>query len=100
MKNTLYSSAQVIIIASGETYTLKEDEVYLNDQIYKKADLEIAMHGNDELAVDTDVMVGIDKRDGVKNFPADYTQYSNWTIDSVVQTTLSLCIENINTAIL
>ena len=38
------------------------------DQIYKKADLEIAMHGNDALAVDTDVMVGIDKRDGVKNY--------------------------------
>jgi hypothetical protein len=53
--NTLFTSAQVITIAVGETYTLKADEVMINNSIYRKVDLEITMNRNGTLAVAEDV---------------------------------------------
>ncbi len=99
IKNTLFSTAQVVTLATGQTYTLKSDEVMLNNQIYKKGDLEIAFYNNTATATPSDVKVGIQKRDGSRNLPADFSEFGEWEIDTVTQTTLALCIENINTAL-
>ncbi len=51
--NALFSSGQVVTIATAETYTVKSDEVFLNDQLYKKVDLEIIMYNNDDNIIST-----------------------------------------------
>ncbi len=99
MIKKLFSSGQVVTLATGQTYTLKSDEVMINTQIFKKADLEIAFHGNFATATAVNVKVGIKKRDGVREGVADYATFGNWEIDTVAQTTLALCIENITTAL-
>ena len=98
--NTLFSTARVVTIATAETYTVKSDEVFINDQIYKKIDLEIIMYNNDENISQEEVRVGIQLRDGAKTLPADLVHYGKWEIDTVIQTSLSTLVENINTAIL
>lgn len=98
--NTLFSSAQVVTIATAETYTVKSDEVMINDQLYKKIDLEIIMYNNDDNISQEEVRVGIQLRDGAKTLPANLVHYGKWIIDTVTQTSLSALVENINTAIL
>ena len=98
--NTLFSTAQVVTIATAETYTVKSDEVFINDQIYKKIDLEIIMYNNDDNISQEEVRVGIQLRDGAKTLPANLVHYAKWEIDTVIQTSLSTLVENINTAIL
>jgi hypothetical protein len=97
--NTLFTSGQVVTIAVGETYTLKTDEVMINNSIYKKVDLEITMNTNDTLADATKVKLGVHKRDGRQNSPAEAKTFNNWTIDTVVQTVLATCIEGISAGI-
>lgn len=97
--NILFSTAQVIDLAVGETYTLKTDEVMINSQIYKKLSLEITMSDNSTTSTEENVAVGIRKREGGKSLPASLTSFSEWIIDGVVQTSLSQLVENINTAI-
>ncbi len=99
IKNTLFSTGQVVTLATGQTYTLKSDEVMLNEQIYKKLDLEIAINQNSSGATPSGVGVGIYKRDGVKNLPAGFSEFGEWEIDTVTQTTLALCVENIQSAL-
>ena len=97
--NTLFSSGQVIPLAVGETYTLKDNEVMVNGVIYRKIDLEITTSNNDANSDQADVKVGIVLRDGAKEKPADLETYDKWSIDGVTQTSLSNLVENINTAI-
>ena len=85
--NTLLTSGQIITIAVGEVYTLKTDEVMINNTIYRKADIEISLQHNDTLAEATDVNIGIRKRDGVRNLPAENEPFNKWTIDTVLQET-------------
>lgn len=97
--NYLISSGNTVTLAVGQTYTVKDNEVYINEQLYRKSDLEIVMSDNYETAESTDVKVGIRLRDGIKNLPASMVNYANWTIDTVVQTALGTLVENINTII-
>ena len=99
MDNKIYSSAQVVTLATAQTYTLKADEVFINDSIYKKTDIALEVSNNGELTEPLNVGVGIKKRDGVRNIPADLSNYSEWTIDDVVQTTLTDCLSGLNVAI-
>ncbi len=98
--NTLSSTGQAVTLATANTYTIKSDEVMINEQLYKKGDLEIMMNNNGGSEDQEDVRVGIQKRDGNRNLPADMVHYGKWTIDTVVQTALGTLVENINTAIL
>lgn len=97
--NILLTTGQVVTIAVGETYTLKIDEVMINEVIYRKTDLEISLQGNDPLALSEKVKIGVNKRDGVKNLPAIQRKTTEWTIDGVVQTVLATCIEAISVGI-
>jgi hypothetical protein len=99
IKNTLHSSGQVITIAVGETYTLKDDEVMINNSIYRKIDLEIGTQGNYPTSLDTNVYLSIRKRTGRMNLPAVAVRYQEWEIDGVAQTSLADVVENISTAI-
>lgn len=94
--NTILSSGTVVTIAVGETYTIKVNEVMINGQIYRKSDIELTMSGNGVGVADTDVKIGIQKRDGVKNLPANLVIFSGWTIDTVVATVLATCVLNIS----
>jgi len=85
--NELLTSGQVVDIATGETYTLRTDEVMINAVIYRKADIEIFLKNNYAGATDTDVGIGIQKRDGIRNLPADGFIYTSWVIDTVAQVT-------------
>lgn len=97
--NTLFSSGQTITFAVGNDYTLKDNEVMINGNLYRKIDVEIAMTENSSGSDQSDVLIGIKKRDGRKDLPAELTIYSDWTIDGVQQVDLSTCVDNINTAI-
>jgi len=99
IKNTLYSSGQAVTLATGQTYTLKDNEVMINTVIYRKADIEITLENNGVISDSKDVKVGIRKRDGVSGMPAHYENYNKWYIDGTQQTILADCVENINTAI-
>jgi len=83
--NTLFTSTQEVTIAVGETYTLRADEVMINNVIYRKADIEISLQNNDTGSAVEDVNIGINKRDGVRNLPADKVPFTKWTIDGVAQ---------------
>lgn len=93
--NTLYSSSQVIQVASGENYTLKDDEVCINNFIYKKVDIEIITDDLLTNSLPNKVKIGITKRDGSRNIPATPIPFNKWQIDGVYQTTLENCINNI-----
>ena len=97
--NTLFSSGQTITFAIGQDYTLKDNEVMINNNLYRKIDIETILAENDANSDQSDVLIGIRKRDGSKNLPADLAIYSDWTIDGVQQVSLSTCVNNINTAI-
>ncbi len=97
--NNLFNSGQVVTLATGQTYTLKSDEVFLNEVIYKKVDLEISLQNNSITATPADVLIGITKRDGRRNLPAHYVRFDDWFIDGVQQTTLTLCVANITAVI-
>ena len=97
--NNLYNSGQVVTLATGQTYTLKSDEVFLNEVIYKKVDVEISLQNNSTTATPSDVLIGITKRDGIRNLPAKYVKFDDWYIDTVQQTTLTLCVANITAVI-
>lgn len=99
VKNTLYNSGQVIDIAIGETYTLKSDEVMVNSVIYKKQDLIASVVNNSILSSVTTVLLGVRKRDGVKNLPVVSVKFNEWAIDDVTQTSVGDCFENIVAAL-
>lgn len=98
--NTLFSTGQVVTVAVGQTYTLKDNEVMINGVLYRKIDLEIAMHDNDGSKPQEKVKVGVRLREGIGGrLPAEMFPFDKWTIDSTPQTSLSQLVENLNTAI-
>lgn len=97
--NKLYSSGQTVTLATGQSYTLKDNEVMIKGVIYRKSDIEITLENNGVISSSDNVKVGIRKRDGVSGMPAHYVTYDKWYIDDVQQTSLANCVENINTAI-
>lgn len=99
IKNILLSSGQTITLATGQTYDLKDNEVMVNGNIYRKADLEIAVNGNSATSNINDVNIGIRKRYGRLNLPADLTLYYEWSVDGIQQASLADALENIQTAI-
>jgi hypothetical protein len=99
IKNKIYSSGQVIVIAVGETYTLKSDEVMINNSIYKKVDLEITLQQNYETSDSKTVGVAIKKRTGRINLPTVAIKYQEWEVDGVAQISLGGCVENIATVL-
>ena len=99
IKNKLFSSGELVTLATGQTYTVKDNEVFLNDSLYRKSDLEISLNGIGATSDQNNCNVGIRKRDGNKNLPAFLSDFNEWEIDGVAQTALEDCIENINTAI-
>ena len=99
IKNKLYSSGEEITLSIGHTYILKDDEVLINDAIYKKIDVEIAMNGNSSSAEQINVLLGVNKRDGILNIPAVEVNYLEWLVDNTIQTSLGECIENIAVAL-
>jgi len=97
--NRIFCSGQTIDLATGETYTLKTDEVFINENIYKKKDLEITTQNifadnNPEM-----VKVGIRKRDGIMNLPATFVKFNEWEHNGNVFASLSDCVENITNCI-
>ena len=46
IKNRLFSSGQVVPLATGQTYTLKDAEVMINGVVYRKSDIETTLQGN------------------------------------------------------
>ena len=98
MKNELYSSGQTINISATDTYTLKDNEVMINDVIVRKADIEIKLGQTGDITQDK-VKVGIRLRKARKTISAHFTEYYNWYIDGTQQTSLADCVNNINTAI-
>jgi len=99
IKNTIYSSGQVRPIASAEDYTLKGDEVMINGTIYRKSDLIVAIQSINPLATPDTVLLGVKKRDGVRNLPAVTVKFIEWSVDGITQTALGECLTNINAAI-
>ena len=85
--NTLFTSTEVVAIAVGETYTLRADEVMVNNVIYRKSDIEISLQNNDAGSAVEDVNIGINKRDGVRNLPSDKLPFTKWIIDGTAQIT-------------
>lgn len=98
-KSKLFSSGQSIALATGENYTLKDDEVWINHHIYKRCDLEITLKNMHEANNPEFVGVGIRKRDGVLGLPADFWRFDQWEVDGTQQTSLADCVNNITTAI-
>jgi len=96
--NILITSGESIIVAVGETYTIKDNELFLNNSLYKKKDLEIAIAGSEATNPQTAVTVGIKKRDPLGNLPADLKKYTEWKINGTVPTSLGQLVENINTS--
>lgn len=99
IKNRIFSTGQVITLATGQTYTLKDDEVLINNTILKKRDLEISLFNIGSSSDQNKVSVGIRKRDGLRALPAHEVRYDEWQIDGVTPANLGACIEAINTAI-
>jgi len=97
--NTLLTSGQVVTVAVGQTYTLKDNEVMINNVLCRKIDVEITLGENKNDSNQANVLVGIRKRDGNNNLPANLSTYDKWQIDGVTQTGISNCVNNINTAI-
>lgn len=97
--NTLFSSGQVITVATGQNYTLKDNEVMANGALCRKVDLEITTSNNSANSNQDTVKVGIRRRDGLKNLPSNLESYDKWEIDGVQQTSLAQLVENLNTAI-
>jgi len=95
-KNKLTSSGQTITLAVGETYEVKADEVFINGYLYKKNDLEITTQN---IHTDNDpemVKIGIRKRDGITNLPADFVSFNEWEINGASVVSLSVLVETIN----
>lgn len=97
--NILFSSGTTVQLAVGETYEVKDDEVYINYHPYKKRDLEIKMSNNHATADPEFVKVGIRLRDGQRTLPADKKKFTEWVIDDAFQTSLSELVENINNSL-
>lgn len=99
IRNILQSSGQAIALAVGQNYTLKDDEVAINGEIYKKYDLEISLTNTASSNEDDFIGIGIKKRDGVLNLPADFSKFNEWEINNVAQTDLSDCVTSITSLI-
>jgi len=99
IKNKIFSSGQVVTIATGQDYTLKDDEVYINNHTYKKRDLEIKLDTPTELRTQEQVKIGVRLRGGMKSLPADFGLYNEWEVDNAVPTSLADAIELITTCI-
>ena len=99
IKNSIYSSIITVTVAVGETYTLKADEVMINNSIYRKSDIELAIQNKGGTSIDEVVLMGVKKRGGVKNLPAISVNYLEWLVDDVAQSSLGECVEKISTAI-
>lgn len=99
VKNKIFSSGQVITVAQGQDYTLKDDEVYINNHTYKKRDLEIKLDTPTADLTQDNVRIGVRLRDGMKTLPADFALYKEWEVDGVVMTSLAQAIELITTCI-
>ena len=97
--NKLYASGQNINIAIGESYTILDYEVSINDVLCKKSDVEICIEGLNSNENQDNVFVGIRKRDGVKGFPASPLKYTDWEINGSAPTSLADLVEQINTII-
>lgn len=99
IKNTLFSSGQVVTLAIGQTYTVKDNEVFLNRTLYRKCDLEIALSNVYPTNQAGFIGVGVKKRNTLSNLPADLVHFEEWQVDGVTQPSLGDCIDNVNTAI-
>lgn len=99
IKNSLFTSGQIITLASGETYTLGRDEVLINTDIYKKADLQIALNNNESTADENAVMVAIKNKKNESTIPNGYSIFNEWEINGVEQTSLSEVVNNIISAL-
>ena len=96
--NILHGTGQLVTVALGEDYTVLDDEVFINNHLYRKKDLEIQISNNYAQQSDQKkVKVGIRLRDSNNSLPADMKNYEKWTINGVVQTSLSQLVNNINT---
>lgn len=98
-KNILYTSGQQVELSNGDSYTVKDNEVYVNKQFFKKEDLEVSFVGLCENMQSLDVKVGLRIRLGNLTQPANNLSYPNWTIDDVEQTSLSGLVEALKTAL-
>lgn len=99
IKNNLIESGEVITLAVGQTYTLKDNEVFINNSIYLKKDLKVSLAGNSENNNSNSVSIGIKKREGLLNLPADLVRFNEWAVNGVQQNSLANALENIQSAI-
>jgi len=91
IKNRIYGSSQSVTLATGENYTIKDDEVYINYNLYKKKDLEIKLKNN---------YSSNDLRNGhLRSLPADFSKFNQWEIDGSVPSDLATGINSINDSI-
>lgn len=97
--NELYTSGQSVEISQSETYTLKDNEVYINGLILKKEDLEVTFNGICKDMNEEEVEVGVRIRLGNLTQPANFLPYKYWLIDGVKPTSLSDLVESIKTAL-
>lgn len=97
MINNLLSSGETLQVSISDTYIIKDNEVFINNHLYKKHDLEIYMFNNHELNEAEFVNVGIRLRDGLKTTPANARPFNDWIINGNNQTSLSQLVESINT---
>lgn len=98
-KNILYTSGQSISISDSETYTLKDNEVYVNNMIHKKEDLAVSFMGLCDNMDSEKVKVGIRIRLGNLTEPASPLTYSDWEIDGVEQTSLIGLVSSLKDAL-
>jgi len=92
----LLGSGQILKLSTTDTYTLKDNEVAVNDVIYRKDDLEVTLSQTGDID-EKEVKVGIRLRKARKNIGAYFDTYDKWFINGVQQTSLQSCVENINT---
>jgi len=70
-KNKIYCSGFSLQIATGTFYTIKDDEVFINNNPYK------IRNGH------------------LRSLPADFSKFNEWEIDDVKQTNLIELLDNI-----
>lgn len=97
--NTLITSGNNIQLSQTKTYTLLEDEVFINNTIHKKANIEISIINHRPDADQLDVNVGIKYRGDFQGVPAYFENYKRWTINGETPDSLADLVETINTEI-
>lgn len=98
-KNILYTSGQQIELSTGDIYILKENEVFINNQIFKKEDIEVSFIGLCDNMDALNVKVGVRIRLGTLTQPANHLNYKNWSINNVEPSSLSDLVEDLKDAL-